>query len=183
MAETLERTIQRIHSSCPVQNDEGDHLIRDILAEAKRVLTPLEAFAGSGPVTADLSRWIPLLRKLALRRQVGRVNGDLHTRNVLLTEGQPVLLDALEYAERLTCRNVHSDLGFLSPFIVTVPWAGLTSIWLSLRLANSFRSSWPPMRSTIPTGGVPLQKSVHDFGTMADLRGEPRPGFEPVKIG
>ncbi len=44
---------------------------------------------------------------------VKRVHGDLHLRNLLLIDGQPVLFDALEFDERLATCDVLYDLAFL----------------------------------------------------------------------
>lgn len=120
VAEALGQTVQRFHARCPVRHDQGDHLIRDILDELERVLTPLEASVGGGLVTAfldrsrqHLSRVAPQLLDRTARGHVRRVHGDLHLRNVLLINGQPVLFDALEFDERLATCDVLYDLGFL----------------------------------------------------------------------
>ncbi len=55
-------------------------------------------------------------RLLAERQHGGfvrRCHGDLHLRNIVLIEGQPVLFDALEFDERLATIDILYDLAFL----------------------------------------------------------------------
>lgn len=120
VAEALGSVVQRFYSGCPVRHDRGDALIRDILDELGRVLTPLAPEVGGGLVEAFLDRarqlWSSLARALRNRSAVGhvkRVHGDLHLRNLLLIDGQPVLFDALEFDERLATCDVLYDLAFL----------------------------------------------------------------------
>ena len=56
VAEALRSAIQRFHAGCPVRQDQGDHLIRDILDELGRVLIPLDRVVGAGLVGAFLDR-------------------------------------------------------------------------------------------------------------------------------
>lgn len=120
VAEALGSAIQRFHAGCPVRQDQGDHLIRDILDELGRVLTPLDGVVGAGLVGAFLDRsrkhlstLTPVLRERSALGHVKRVHGDLHLRNLLLIDGQPVLFDALEFDERLATCDVLYDLAFL----------------------------------------------------------------------
>ncbi|NJM81231.1 MAG: AAA family ATPase [Tabrizicola sp.] len=119
-AEALGRAIHRFHADCPPRPDHGDALIRDILDELQRVLSPFETAVGDGLVSAalgharrHLSRLSPLLRERAAEGHVRRAHGDLHLRNLLLIDGQPVLFDALEFDERLATCDVLYDLAFL----------------------------------------------------------------------
>ncbi len=120
VAEVLGQAVQRFHAGCPVLQDRGDDLIRDILDELGRVLTPLAPLVGDGLVGAFLDRSRHQLSILAATLQdraalghVRRVHGDLHLRNLLLIDGQPVLFDALEFDERLATCDVLYDLAFL----------------------------------------------------------------------
>ena len=120
VAEDLGRAVQQFHAACPVLNDRGDDLIGDILDELGRVLLPLEPVVGGGLVDAFLGRaqqqlteLAPVLRERSALGHVRRAHGDLHLRNLLLIDGQPVLFDALEFDERLATCDVHYDLGFL----------------------------------------------------------------------
>lgn len=120
VAEALGQAVQRFHATCPVLHDRGDGLLRDILDELGRVLAPLEGVAGDGLVAAFLDRagqslsvLTPVLRDRSAHGHVRRVHGDLHLRNLLLIDGQPVLFDALEFDERLATCDVLYDFGFL----------------------------------------------------------------------
>jgi len=120
VAEALGRAVQRFHADCPLRHDQGDLLIRDILDELGRVLRPLDGGVGGGLVDAFLSHArkqltaaAPILRKRSALGHVKRVHGDLHLRNLVLIDGQPVLFDALEFDERLATCDVLYDLAFL----------------------------------------------------------------------
>jgi uncharacterized protein len=120
VAEALGRVIHAFHAGCPQRLDPGDDLIRAILDELQRVLSPLETTVGGGLVNAfldrarlHLARVVPLLRERAGSGHVRRVHGDLHLRNILMIEGQPVLFDALEFDEQLATCDVLYDLAFL----------------------------------------------------------------------
>jgi uncharacterized protein len=120
LAEALGQAVQRFHAGCPVLQDPGDALIGDILDELGRVLTPLDGDVGGGLVDAFLTRsrarlsmLAPSLRDRAALGHVRRVHGDLHLRNLVLIDGQPVLFDALEFDERLATCDVLYDLAFL----------------------------------------------------------------------
>ncbi|MDP1576257.1 MAG: kinase, partial [Cypionkella sp.] len=56
VAEALGQAVRQFHATCPVLQDRGDDLIRDILAELGRVLTPLAEDVGGGLVGAFLDR-------------------------------------------------------------------------------------------------------------------------------
>jgi aminoglycoside phosphotransferase family enzyme/predicted kinase len=120
VAGALGRAIQAFHARCPQRSDPGDELVRDILDELQRVLSPLEGAVGGGLIVTfldrarrNLSDLSPLLRERAASGHVRRVHGDLHLRNLLLIDGQPVLFDALEFDERLATCDVLYDLAFL----------------------------------------------------------------------
>lgn len=120
LAEALGSGVRQFHSLCPVRHDQGDDLIREILEELGRVLTPFAAQLGGGLVETVLQRarqhWTrlaPDLRDRSASGHVRRVHGDLHLRNLLVIEGRPVLFDALEFDERLATCDVLYDLAFL----------------------------------------------------------------------
>lgn len=115
----LGRVIRSFHAGCPVRDAPGDMLIEEILDELDRVLAPFTAGRGD-----DVARFLqlgrqalvlhaPLLRDRTAAGHVRRAHGDLHLRNLLLLDGQPVLFDALEFDERLGTCDVLYDLAFL----------------------------------------------------------------------
>jgi hypothetical protein len=120
VAEALGRAIQNFHASRPLRPEPGDDLIRDILDELARVLSPFEDIVGDGKIAGflggarqHLEVLAPVLRDRSAGGHVRRAHGDLHLRNVVLIEGQPVLFDALEFDERLATCDVLYDLAFL----------------------------------------------------------------------
>ena len=120
VAEALGLAVQRFHAKCPVLQDRGDDLIRDILDELGRVLAPFMPAVGGGLIDAflgrsrqQLSTLAPILQARSTRGHVRRVHGDLHLRNLVLIDGQPVLFDALEFDDRLATCDVLYDLAFL----------------------------------------------------------------------
>jgi hypothetical protein len=54
-----------------------------------------------------------LLNVRASRGYVRRCHGDLHLRNIVLIEGQPVLFDAIEFDEKIATVDIFYDLAFL----------------------------------------------------------------------
>jgi len=54
-----------------------------------------------------------LLRQRAEKGYVRRCHGDLHLRNIVLIEGQPVLFDAIEFDEAIASVDIYYDLAFL----------------------------------------------------------------------
>jgi aminoglycoside phosphotransferase family enzyme/predicted kinase len=62
---------------------------------------------------AELDRREPLLLRRQRDGHVRRCHGDLHLKNIVLDEGQPVLFDALEFDDDLSSIDVLYDLAFL----------------------------------------------------------------------
>lgn len=120
VAESLGRYIHAFHSTCPPRGASGHALIHDILAELARVFRPFDNLLAESDVQPPLKEARRHLKDLAetLRARgaaghVRRVHGDLHLRNLLLIDGQPVLFDTLEFDERLATCDVLYDLAFL----------------------------------------------------------------------
>ncbi|HML10239.1 MAG TPA: AAA family ATPase [Stellaceae bacterium] len=63
------------------------------------------------------SEWLrrvgPLLDRRRLEGKVRRCHGDLHTRNICILDGKPVLFDCLEFSDELASIDVLYDLAFL----------------------------------------------------------------------
>jgi len=120
VADLLGRVIQHFHAACPEMAEAGDDLIREILDELGRVLAEFTDLLGDGGAQTFLDRArrqlaavAPVLRDRSARGHVRRGHGDLHLRNLLLIDGQPVLFDALEFDERLATCDVLYDLAFV----------------------------------------------------------------------
>ena len=62
---------------------------------------------------AELERLAPLLCARAAAGAVRRCHGDLHLRNIVLLDGEPVLFDAVEFNPDIATCDVLYDLAFL----------------------------------------------------------------------
>ncbi len=112
--------IAEYHAAAPVIRRAGDQLIENILGELSRVFAEFPGAAGTGQVGTWLEdagtafeRVRPLLAARGRDGHVRRGHGDLHLRNLVLIEGQPVLFDALEFDEELGTCDVLYDTAFL----------------------------------------------------------------------
>jgi hypothetical protein len=120
LAERLGREIHDWHGRCEVRHAPGATLIGDILDELGREFAGMGDALGEGRIArfdaaarADLARRADLLDLRAAAGHVRRAHGDLHLRNIVLIDGDPVLFDALEFDETLgTCDTLY-DLAFL----------------------------------------------------------------------
>ncbi len=60
-----------------------------------------------------LARLAPLLNSRGEAGLVRRCHGDLHLRNICLVDGRPVLFDAIEFNDRISCIDILYDFAFL----------------------------------------------------------------------
>jgi uncharacterized protein len=60
-----------------------------------------------------LRRLAPLLNQRAQQGLVRRCHGDLHSGNIVILDGKPVLFDAIEFSDRIATIDVLYDLAFL----------------------------------------------------------------------
>lgn len=120
LSERLGREICDWHGRCAVRHAPGAKLIGDILDELARefggmgdALDPYRIARFDVAARADLAKHADLLDARARAGHVRRAHGDLHLRNIVLIDGDPVLFDALEFDETLgTCDTLY-DLAFL----------------------------------------------------------------------
>src|SRR5215207_7287339 len=77
------------------------------------VLAPDAVAALARATAAQLARRSGLLDRRRAEGKVRRCHGDLHLRNIVLLDGQPVLFDCLEFSEELASIDVLYDLAFL----------------------------------------------------------------------
>ncbi len=112
--------IAAYHEAMPVIRREGDGLIKDILAELERVFAEFPGATGTEQIGAWLAdvgtafaRVQPVLAERGRNGHVRRAHGDLHLRNLVLIDGEPVLFDALEFDEELGTCDVLYDIAFL----------------------------------------------------------------------
>jgi uncharacterized protein len=120
IAADLGRVIQAYHAKAPLRDTPADGLIAAIIEELARVLAEFRPVVGPARVDGflDAARNILAVQRDRLRLRtvqghVRRVHGDLHLRNIVLLDGEPVLFDALEFDETLGTCDVIYDLAFL----------------------------------------------------------------------
>jgi aminoglycoside phosphotransferase family enzyme/predicted kinase len=122
-ADLMERTADAVavmHARAPVRTGAGaSESMAEVVAGNARLLAQVGAL-DSAHVAELHRRSLAALRArgalLDRRREAGfvcRGHGDLHLRNVCLSDGRPTLFDALEFDERLATVDVLYDLAFL----------------------------------------------------------------------
>lgn len=120
MAEELGEMVHDMHAKARMRNCDGAELIAEILKEFRREFAALEVKAVKLDVAMVLEglkteseRLSKLLHDRSRAGFVRRCHGDLHMRNIVWLNGQPVAFDALEFSERLGTCDVLYDLAFL----------------------------------------------------------------------
>ncbi len=78
---------------------------------SRRVGIEMDGYAAA--LRSEIGKREQLLAERQYGGFVRRCHGDLHLRNIVLIDRQPVLFDALEFDERLATIDVLYDLGFL----------------------------------------------------------------------
>ncbi|MCE6958977.1 AAA family ATPase [Cereibacter sphaeroides] len=120
LAARLGHRLQAYHRAVPRRDADGVRLIADILDELARVFADMAGTLGAdriarfdGAARAALVRLAPLLSARGASGHVRRGHGDLHLRNLVLIDGEPVPFDALEFDETLGTCDVLYDFAFL----------------------------------------------------------------------
>jgi len=119
---SLAEVIARFHEAAPIHTNSGwlDSLnaIADNIsaafhrAESKEIGIAAEDYLQS--LRARIREQSPLLARREEQGYVRRCHGDLHLKNIVLIEGEPVPFDALEFDEQLATIDILYDLAFLS---------------------------------------------------------------------
>lgn len=117
----LATRILKSHGRALVRTDAGaqeafEAQARDTLDELDDAADSLPAAslrALRGAAEAALERLRPVLRQRGAQGRVRRCHGDLHLRNVVLLEGEPVLFDAIEFNDAIATCDVLYDLAFM----------------------------------------------------------------------
>lgn len=120
LAERLGRVVHDYHARCPVREVPGARLIADILDELDREFADMDDSLGAERIARfhtlsrqALAAQTRLLDRRGERGHVRRAHGDLHLRNIVVLDGEPVPFDALEFDETLATCDVLYDLAFL----------------------------------------------------------------------
>jgi len=124
--------IARFHRAAPVVHAGGGKAnIAAVLSfneagfRTSRLFTPSEQEGLNAAFREALERHAPLLDRREREGKVRRCHGDLHLRNILLSEGQPCLFDCIEFNEAIATVDVLYDLAFL---LMDLWHRGLTSL-------------------------------------------------------
>lgn len=118
----LAATIAAFHAAAPLAEDakSGSARIEAVLAineagfaATRAVLAAAPAEAAADAMRALWQRHRPLLDARRREGKVRRCHGDLHLRNIVEIDGEPVLFDCLEFDEEMATIDVLYDLAFL----------------------------------------------------------------------
>jgi uncharacterized protein len=85
----------------------------DELAVAADIFPPAAVDTLRSRLTEAFERSEALLLRRGLAGKVRRCHGDLHLRNIVLIDGEPVLFDAIEFDEAIATSDILYDLAFL----------------------------------------------------------------------
>lgn len=119
--ESLAEAIARFHAKASLVDMEADAALALPLRVNAAAFARLDAealpaedvSAYQAALDTEVEKQKPVL---ATRRAAGRVrrgHGDLHLRNIVLIDGQPVLFDCLEFDEALASGDTMYDIAFL----------------------------------------------------------------------
>jgi len=106
-----DRILTEAHAVRPLAEIIAEH--EQVLAENADVFPPEAAALLAERTRAAFDTLSPLLRARARGGYVRHCHGDLHLRNIVEIDGEPVLFDALEFDDGLATIDVLYDLAFL----------------------------------------------------------------------
>jgi uncharacterized protein len=116
----LAEIIVAAHEHAPRRNHGATEIFRhrledtiEGLAAAEDVFAPVAVAALSARFMAAYAANEPLLKAREGRGKVCRCHGDLHLRNIVLQDGQPVLFDAIEFDDSMATVDIMYDLAFV----------------------------------------------------------------------
>jgi uncharacterized protein len=118
----LAAAIARFHAAAEVRRDHGGARGMAWVIDGNSASFAEEGHGILEPAACDdlvehsqtlLLRWGALLDARRDQGQVRQCHGDLHLRNIVLTDGSPTLFDAVEFNDEIACTDVLYDLAFL----------------------------------------------------------------------
>ena len=118
---TLADAVARMHDTAEVRADHGGLAgltwVVDrnaiVFEEYAEVLPRDLAVRVSDGSREALARHAALLEARRASGRVRQCHGDLHLRNIVMVDGQPLIFDAIEFNDRIACTDVLYDLAFL----------------------------------------------------------------------
>nr|WP_291110126.1 bifunctional aminoglycoside phosphotransferase/ATP-binding protein [Hoeflea sp.] len=120
LAEKLGHVIAGLHAAAERRSSDGAVLIGEIIEELREALGPMESTLGEDRLAVYFSQVdqafgdvASLLSQRSGEGRVRRCHSDLHLKNLVMIDGQPVPFDALEFDERLGTCDTFYDFAFL----------------------------------------------------------------------
>jgi aminoglycoside phosphotransferase family enzyme/predicted kinase len=113
--------IARYHDGLgPIRNGFGrpDDYRHSVAADIRQMreqgerLDPATSEVLAEKMPAALEPWVDVVARRVEAGAIRRCHGDLHLRNIVLIDGQPVPFDAIEFSERIANIDVLYDLSF-----------------------------------------------------------------------
>ena len=119
-AEALGRTIAGYHADAPIERDAWPAGLTYALETNVKQLSQFESVLGANEVQALIANTTNAfeLRRSDIEKRanggfVRQCHGDLHLKNIFLSDKKPVLFDCIEFDDRLSKIDVLYDLAFL----------------------------------------------------------------------
>ena len=186
----LAHVVARAHDRAPRRDVDAAAALERYIVENAQSFSETPDLFEPAAVQSLTDGCLSLLRRLAPllleRRQAGHVrrcHGDLHLRNIVLLDGEPVLFDALEFDEALATGDVLYDLAFL---VMDLWERGLTQaansvlnhyLWSSpeahlegLALLPLFLSVRAAIRAKVTAASLPYLPQAAADAAAADAR-------------
>jgi aminoglycoside phosphotransferase family enzyme len=121
LAAAIGREAARLHLAAAPRHDHGGVAgVRWVIDDNRAALARMTDLFDAGACARLHRDWCAALDRLAplleARRDGGWVrecHGDLHLRNICLVAGRPLLFDAIEFNDELSCVDILYDLAFL----------------------------------------------------------------------
>lgn len=120
LSRSLAAVIADAHAKAVIRDFDGVGIMAALEQQLFQAFTAEVALFGSEKVERFCSLYADRFRHakapLAARAKAGlvrRCHGDLHCRNIVIIDDQPVLFDAIEFSERIATCDVLYDLAFL----------------------------------------------------------------------
>ncbi|MBC7283978.1 bifunctional aminoglycoside phosphotransferase/ATP-binding protein [Hoeflea sp.] len=144
LAEKLGHVIAGLHAVAERRPPDGAALIGEIISELREALDPMGSTLGHDRVANYFDQVgqafddvASLLTQRSGEGRVRRCHGDLHLKNLVMIDGQPVPFDALEFDERLGICDVFYDFAFLVMDLLHRGLAGQANVLQNSYLAIS----------------------------------------------
>jgi len=120
IADKLGAAVAKYHAAAEQREIDGAVLIGEIIEELRDAFSGMNATLGQNRLAEFFDRTdrvfttlAPMLSRRAKEGQVRRCHSDLHLKNLVMIQDEPVLFDALEFDERLGTCDVFYDVAFL----------------------------------------------------------------------